>query len=46
MLRAALTLTEFSINWAAGQRLELDVLVKEALVTAERAEPDDPDAAP
>jgi predicted ATPase/class 3 adenylate cyclase/DNA-binding CsgD family transcriptional regulator len=38
MLRAALTPTEFSANWAAGQRLEPDVLVKEALVTAERAE--------
>jgi hypothetical protein len=42
MLRAALTPTEFSANWAAGQRLEPDVLVKEALLTATRAEVDGP----
>jgi predicted ATPase/class 3 adenylate cyclase/DNA-binding CsgD family transcriptional regulator len=33
MLRDALSPVEFSIHWAAGQRLEPEVLVKEALMT-------------
>jgi hypothetical protein len=45
MLRAALNPTEFSANWAAGERLDPDVLVKEALVTADRVQVDTPEVA-
>jgi hypothetical protein len=34
LLRDALSPDELSAHWAAGRRLDLDVLVKEALVTA------------
>jgi predicted ATPase/class 3 adenylate cyclase/DNA-binding CsgD family transcriptional regulator len=45
MLRDALSPVDFSINWATGQRLEPDVLVKEALMTAQRTEGDLTEAA-
>lgn len=44
-LRDALSPVDFSINWAAGQRLAPDVLVKEALMTAQRTEADLTEAA-
>jgi hypothetical protein len=45
MLRDAMSTVDFSINWATGQRLEPDVLVKEALMTAQRTERDLTEAA-
>lgn len=38
LLRDALSPADFSISWTAGERLDRDVLVKEALVAARRAE--------
>jgi predicted ATPase/class 3 adenylate cyclase/DNA-binding CsgD family transcriptional regulator len=38
LLRDALNPADFSISWTAGERLERDVLVKEALVVARRTE--------
>ena len=40
VLRDVLGPVEFSVNWAAGERLEPDVLVKETLATAHRTEAD------
>jgi predicted ATPase/class 3 adenylate cyclase len=40
VLREALSPVEFSVNWAAGKRLEPEVLVKETLATAHRTEAD------
>jgi len=45
MLRDALDPVEFSISWTAGQLLEPDVLVIEALMTAQRTEADAAEAA-
>jgi hypothetical protein len=39
-LRDALSAVDFSTNWAVGERLGADVLVKEATIAARRAETD------